>query len=96
LLLDDRTVRTLPDPVAPCRTEILDYDRRNLLLYAELLDAEADGIGWEAGAFTVLGLDAGSDATKLCWDSHLARARWIVNEGLGAAIAAFGKRSLKG
>lgn len=86
-------MRTLLDPVAPYATEILDYDRYNLLVYAELLDADADGVGWEAGAVTVLGLDASSDTAKLCWDSHLARARWIVNEGLGAAIAAFGKRS---
>ena len=90
--MDDVSVRTLLDLIAPRGAEVLDYDRRNLLIYAELLNADADGIGWEAGARTILGLEIGPDdeALRLCWDSHVARARWIVGAGLNAAITAFG------
>jgi len=60
------------------------YDRSHLMTYADLLDADAQGITWQRGATTILGVDtqADADAARLCWDSHLARARWIVGEGL--------------
>lgn len=78
--------------VAPSGEAVLDYDRRNLLTYAELLDAADAGIGWEAGSLDILGIDPVADADRAwrCWDSHLERARWIVGDGLGAAIEAFG------
>lgn len=78
--------------LAPAGEDVLDYDRRNLLTYAELLDAADAGIGWETGSLDILGVDpiADADRARRCWDSHLARARWIVGEGLGAAIEAFG------
>jgi len=80
------------DPIAPSGDTVLDYDRRNLLTYAELLDAADAGIDWEAGSLDILGIDpaADPDRAQSCWDSHLARARWITSEGLGAAIEAFG------
>lgn len=69
------------------------YDHSNLALYAELLDAETAGIGWKQGAASILGLDPDLDGetAKLCWITHLARARWIIGDGLEAAITAFGK-----
>nr|WP_284699565.1 hypothetical protein [Sphingomonas lycopersici] len=79
-------------PIAPSGEAVLDYDRRNLLTYAELLDAADAGIGWEEGSLDILGIDSVADADRArrCWDSHLERARWIVGDGLGAAIEAFG------
>jgi hypothetical protein len=70
-----------------------DYDRSHLMTYAELLDAEARGVTWQQGASTILGFDprADAEAARLCWDSHLARARWIVGEGLASAVEAFGR-----
>lgn len=70
-----------------------DYDRSHLMTYAELLGANARGIGWQEGAVTILGVDANADpeTARLCWDSHLARARWIVGEGLSSAVEAFGR-----
>jgi len=80
------------DPLAPSGDTVLDYDRRNLLIYAELLDAVDAGVDWREGSLAILGIDPAADAdrARCCWDSHLARARWIVGEGLAAAIEAFG------
>lgn len=80
------------DPLAPAGDAVLDYDRRNLLTYAELLDAADAGVDWQAGSLEILGIDpvVDPDRARCCWDSHLARARWIISDGLGAAIEAFG------
>lgn len=82
---------------APCG-EVSAYDRDHLLVYAELLDANASGMGWIEGASLILGIDPSADreAARLCWESHLARARWIVGAGLGEAIVAFGARPQAG
>lgn len=80
------------DPVAPSIEGILDYDRRHLFTYAELLDAADAGIDWQAGSLAILGVDPDADGeqARCCWESHLARARWIVGDGLAEAIEAFG------
>lgn len=77
--------------VAPSGEAVLDYDRRHLLTYAELIDAADSGIEWQTVSLEILGIDplAESDRARRCWDSHLARARWIVGDGLTAAIEAF-------
>jgi hypothetical protein len=78
--------------VAPSGDAVLDYDRRHLLTYAELIDADDAGIDWQAGALDILGIDpvTDGDRARCCWDSHLARARWIVGDGLTIAVEAFG------
>jgi hypothetical protein len=83
------------DTVAPSGEAVLDYDRRHLLIYAELLSAEDEGIAWQVGALEILGIDPATEAARAraCWDSHLARARWITGAGLGTAIAAFGEQA---
>ncbi len=73
----------------------MDYDLENLPVYAEMLDADAAGLHWAEGARLILGVDltADGEAARKCWESHLARARWIVGEGLGSALQAFGRKS---
>ncbi len=68
------------------------YDRQHLLIYAELLDADDAGICWREGALGILGIDpvANPDFAQCAWASHLARARWIVGDGLHTATEAFG------
>lgn len=82
---------TMIEPIAPTNETFVDYDRRNLLTYAELLDADAAGMGWEVGSLAILGIDPrlDLDAACRCWDSHLARARWITGDGLADAVEAF-------
>ena len=72
---------------APSGEAVLEYDRRHLLTYAELLDAADTGLGWQARALEILGVDPTVDPDRA---SHLARARWIVADGLEEAIEAFG------
>jgi hypothetical protein len=76
--------------VAP-GNEITDYDRRHLSLYAALLDAEAAGSDWRDVAATLMKLDPGDAGSRACWQSHLARAHWIVGDGLANAVVAFGE-----
>lgn len=83
------------DLTAPVSRTVLDYDRRHLLIYAELLDATDAGLDWRSGSLTILGIDPLREPERAhcCWDSHLARARWITGTGLTAAIEAFGSLS---
>ena len=74
--------------VAPAG-QVTDYDRRQLALYAALLDADASGGDWREAAISVMGLDPTRDGAKHCWRSHLDRAHWIVGVGLEEACAVF-------
>jgi hypothetical protein len=69
---------------APVERAITPYDQRHFYTYASLLSAERDGMDWCSVAQSVLHLDidADPDAAHLCWQSHFARARWLVREGL--------------
>ena len=80
--------------IAPDSSSVLDYDRRNLLTYAELLEADAAGISWETGSLAILLIDPSveRDTACRCWESHLARARWITGDGLADAVEAFGHK----
>jgi hypothetical protein len=80
--------------VAP-NGQVTRYDRQNLAVYAELLDADAAGMDWAEGARLILGLDVTveDETARKCWESHLARAHWIIGEGLGSALLAFDRNS---
>ena len=77
---------------APSGKEVVDYDRRNLALYAALLEADDVGCDWREAASSLMHLDLADMDTEACWRSHLERARWIVGEGLGTALVAFDRR----
>lgn len=73
---------------------ILPYDRANILTYARVLDvAEGrdiiDGRDWREASIIILGCDPDKDepAARRCWDAHVARARWIIGEGLPLFLA---------
>ena len=68
---------------APTDPAITDYDRARLPLYLRLLDAAAEGAPWQEAARIVLGLDPAEDAARAqkAHDSHLARARWLSEQG---------------
>ncbi|WP_460989489.1 hypothetical protein [Sphingobium sp. TomTYG45] len=74
--------------------ELTDYDLLNLAAFAALLDAAKAGQDWRDAASTILGLDVSEAGAEACWRSHLERGRWIVGEGLGQAIEAFGRPAL--
>jgi len=77
---------------APSGKEVIDYDRRNLALYAALLESDDAGRDWREAATSLMHLDLTDKDTEACWRSHLERARWIVSEGLETALGAFNRR----
>jgi hypothetical protein len=77
---------------APSGEEVVEYDRRNLALYAALLEADDAGRDWREAASSLMHLDVAHEEAEACWRSHLARARWIVGEGLVTALVAFNAR----
>ena len=85
--------RMLIESLAPMGTVSVDYDRRNLALYAALLDAGDAGQDWRLVARVLMGLDVDRAGAEACWRSHLDRARWIIGEGLASAIVAFGHQA---
>lgn len=68
---------------APSGDTLTDYDRAHLKLYLRLLDAEADGAGWQEAAEILLGIDPAQepDRARRMHDSHLARAHWMSEYG---------------
>jgi len=70
---------------------MVEYDRKNLALYAALLESDDAGRDWREAAITLMRLDPADGDAEACWRSHLERARWIVGEGLANAIVAFGR-----
>lgn len=82
------------DALAPTAEAVVDYDQRNLALYAALIDAHDAAIDWRIAAGDLMGLDPSNPEAEQCWRSHLERAQWIVGDGMAAALVAFGKRKL--
>lgn len=78
---------------APSGKKVVDYDRRNLALYAALLEADYAGTDWRDAAVSLMHLDLAEKDTEACWRSHLERARWIVGDGLSTALVAFNRRA---
>jgi hypothetical protein len=79
-------------PVIADRAEwsevITHYDRQHFLTYARLLSAEQDEVDWRQGVRGILRQDPDKDPrqARICWESHLERARWIVTEGVRQAV----------
>lgn len=69
--------------MAPTDETPTEYDQQHVATYLRLLDADADGAEWTEVASLVLGMDPASDPAraKATWESHLARAKWLVDHG---------------
>lgn len=69
--------------VAPVDEMLTAYDRRHLVTYMRLLDAEKAGAGWQEVAKLVLGIDPGKEPERAhrAYQSHLDRARWMSEGG---------------
>lgn len=68
---------------APTDETLTEYDQQHLVTYLRLLDAEAEGADWTEVASLVLGMDPATDParSRAAWESHLARAKWLVDHG---------------
>lgn len=68
---------------APTEAQLTNYDQTHLTLFIRLLDATSAGASWREVAETLLGIDPKREPerAKRAYDSHLARARWMMDQG---------------
>lgn len=68
---------------APTGPDITAYDEEHYVTYLRLLDASRDGADWQDAARIVLHRDPIADeaGSRRCWESHLARAKWLSGSG---------------
>jgi hypothetical protein len=71
--------------LAPDDPVLTAYDEQHVVTYLRLLDADADNADWRDVARIVLHIDPERDPERArrAFDSHLARARWMTNQGYG-------------
>ncbi len=67
----------------PTSESLTDYDRKHMVLYMRLLDSALDGANWREVVQVLFGFDpeVNSDRCRKIYDTHLARARWITEQG---------------
>ncbi|OQM76707.1 DUF2285 domain-containing protein [Pseudaminobacter manganicus] len=67
----------------PPGPELTRYDRDHMVLYLRILDAERDGADWREVVRILFGMDPDQDPERCrrMHDSHLARARWMTEQG---------------
>jgi hypothetical protein len=68
---------------APDDAQLTDYDRAHVAQYLRLLDAEDAGAPWTEVTILVLGIDPAREPERArrAYESHLARARWMIDPG---------------
>lgn len=68
---------------APIDVDLTPYDRAHLITYLRMLDAASEGADWREVARLVLQIepDTEPDRAYRAWESHLARARWMLDHG---------------
>lgn len=71
------------DDEVPATAELTSYDQRHLITYLRLLDAAAQDVAWGDVARDILQRDPARDPDRArrCWETHLARARWMSEQG---------------
>jgi Uncharacterized conserved protein (DUF2285) len=69
--------------LAPTEPVLTAYDEEHIVTYLRLLDANAENADWREVAHIVLHIDPDHepDRARRAFDSHLARAKWMANEG---------------
>jgi hypothetical protein len=69
--------------VAPTDSALTTYDEQHVVTYARLLQAEGEGADWREVARIVLHIDPDRelDRAKNAYLSHLARAKWVTEQG---------------
>ena len=70
-------------PEAPSDPDLTPYDRRHLITYLRLLDADAKGAPWDEVARVVLRIDPIEEPliARRAYETHLGRAQWMTEAG---------------
>lgn len=65
------------------------YDQEHFITYARILDAERANADWREAVRIILQRDpdAAPKEAWICWEMHLARAKWIATTGFQQAVA---------
>jgi hypothetical protein len=68
---------------APDCPELTPYDRKHMKLYFRLMDSATDGACWREAVSILFRLDADREPERArrIYDTHLARARWMSEQG---------------
>jgi hypothetical protein len=68
---------------APSNSVLTVYDQEHIIAYLRLLDADAQGADWRDVARKALHLDPEHepDRARRAFDSHLSRAKWMMEHG---------------
>lgn len=71
--------------LAPDDPGLTAYDEQHVVTYLRLLDADAEGADWREVVRIVLHIDPENypDRARKVFDSHLARAKWMTDQGYG-------------
>jgi hypothetical protein len=71
------------DDIAPSGSELTDYDTRHIKLYLRVHDAHEDDADWTEAVWIIFGIDPNREPDRAgqVYDSHLARARWMIESG---------------
>lgn len=71
------------DDRPPDSSKLTPYDERHLATYLRLLDAAEEGADWREAVRIIFGLDPARELERArrVHDSHLARARWMMEAG---------------
>lgn len=74
-------IRFLESP--PVSDRVTPYDERHMVTYLRLLDADADGAGWQEIVRLIFAIDPAAcpDRARRIHASHLERARWMARQG---------------
>ena len=69
--------------VAPNEPVLTAYDEQHVVTYIRLLQAEGEGADWREVARIVLHIDPERepDRARTAYESHLARAKWVTEQG---------------
>lgn len=69
--------------LAPSGPVLTSYDEEHVVTYIRLLQAEGEGADWREVARIVLHIDPDRepDRARNAYQSHLARAKWVTEQG---------------
>ncbi|MGY4285558.1 hypothetical protein ACVWXO_004778 [Bradyrhizobium sp. LM2.7] len=69
--------------LAPTGPVLTSYDEEHVVTYIRLLQAEGEGADWREVARIVLHVDPERepDRARNAYQSHLARAKWMTEQG---------------
>jgi hypothetical protein len=82
--------------LAPAGPALTVYDEEHIITYLRMLDPHQEGADWREVSRIVLHIDPerNADRARRAFESHLARAKWMTQEGYRHLLRGGASRSL--